>query len=968
MALFDVFGSLARRGVRALVRFYYPRIEVAGAGKIPATGPVILAANHPNSLVDPVLLGIAARRPVLLMAKAPLFAIPVFGPLLRALGMVPVYRGSDDARLVTKNLESLQAAAVRVAAGQVMGIFPEGKSHDAVQLAKVRSGAARLALEAWEAGATDVQLVPVGLNYEAKDRFRTAVWIQVGEPINVGAWRSAHGDDKQLAKRTLTTELQARLTDCVVHLDDPAWEDLLEDVAIVLPAAGFQRSDPLAVLRQRKAVADAINHFQRADPPMAERAAALVRAHAAELRKAGLASAAHLLLAGKWRLAARLAGDGLALAVGFLGGFLGALHHALPYGVVRLLAGFATTPGRMTIALYRMLFSVPVYLAWYACVWVWQSRIFMPWVAWTWVALMPLAGLAALRTARRLRVAFPLWRGHLRLFLRAGEARRLREEHRELAAELAKLAAAVPAAMVHTDVAPGVVVLHRPPVWTTMAVGVLAGGMLLTGGLWLLRDRPLEVLRNEGPALHQLTDVQLDARMHSDERALKAHLAGLLELAARSKAFDEEMSAGTRSFYRQEDDDEIRRMLVSFLSHRAALLRIVWTYQRHHQIEDESSRLRALLLHYTAAAAAYDYAARFVVGFEGRAEAIRKLNEPEPRWGLEPGIYDRIRGNLGNLSHRRWLEAGWRQYHETLPRWVELGLAEGEPYAMFHATIAAAGESTAGLSEQLLRYKLATAATDVGTFTRSGFYRASSAISTLVGQTKIREPRNGASLISAELLNDLKTRLQPGDILIERRNWYLSNAFLPGYWPHAALYVGTMDELRELGLDADPRVAPHLDAFARTDANGHAHAVIEAIGAGVVFTSVEHSAGEADSVAVLRPRLPLDQRREIIARAFDHAGKPYDFDFDFFSSDRLVCTELVYRATSGYLDFPLVDILGRKTLPALEIVRYWTSPAGAAQLEFVAFLDGDEDTGRAREADDAALAQSVTRPALTWLN
>jgi len=108
-------------------------------------------------------------------------------------------------------------------------------------------------------------------------------------------------------------------------------------------------------------------------------------------------------------------------------------------------------------------------------------------------------------------------------------------------------------------------------------------------------------------------------------------------------------------------------------------------------------------------------------------------------------------------------------------------------------------------------------------------------------------------------------------------------------------------------------------------------------------------------------------RREIIARAFDHSGKPYDFDFDFFSADKLVCTEVVYRATDGYVDLPLVDVLGRRTLPAVEIVRYALSPAGRKQLDFVARLDGDERRGVAEWADAAVLAETIDRPALTWL-
>src|SRR4051812_31027104 len=96
MAFSEFSGSFARRLVRSLVKFYYPRIEVTGADNIPQSGPILLAATHPNSLIDPVLLGIAARRPMRLMAKAPLFDIPLAGKLLRALGMVPAYRGTDD--------------------------------------------------------------------------------------------------------------------------------------------------------------------------------------------------------------------------------------------------------------------------------------------------------------------------------------------------------------------------------------------------------------------------------------------------------------------------------------------------------------------------------------------------------------------------------------------------------------------------------------------------------------------------------------------------------------------------------------------------------------------------------------------------------------------------------------------------------------------------------------------------------
>jgi len=95
---------MLRRIVRGLVRVYYPRIDVVGAEHIPNEGPVLLYANHANSLIDPVLIGWTSKRSVRFLAKAPLFKTPVLGPLMHALGMIPAFRGSDDSRQVRRNM------------------------------------------------------------------------------------------------------------------------------------------------------------------------------------------------------------------------------------------------------------------------------------------------------------------------------------------------------------------------------------------------------------------------------------------------------------------------------------------------------------------------------------------------------------------------------------------------------------------------------------------------------------------------------------------------------------------------------------------------------------------------------------------------------------------------------------------------------------------------------------------------
>ena len=174
----SLLGSLARRTARRLVKIYYPQIELEGAEQIPDTGPVLLCGNHPNSLVDPIVIGIASGRPVRFMAKAPLFKTPVLGPIMYGLGMIPTYRGSDDSKQVRRNLESLDSSIQFLVEGHAVGIFPEGKSHDAVQVEMVRSGVSRIAVRAVEQGASDLVVVPLGLNYGRKEQFRSSIWVQ----------------------------------------------------------------------------------------------------------------------------------------------------------------------------------------------------------------------------------------------------------------------------------------------------------------------------------------------------------------------------------------------------------------------------------------------------------------------------------------------------------------------------------------------------------------------------------------------------------------------------------------------------------------------------------------------------------------------------------------------------------------------------------------------------------------------
>ena len=187
------------------------------------SGPVIFVANHPNSLVDPGILFVVLDRQLTFLAKAPLFSMPVIGALLRGLGALPVYRKQDDPSQMAKNDGTINAASEALVRGGAITLFPEGKSHSEPQLSGIKTGCARIALEAHRQGAA-LRIVPMGLNYESKHRFRSLVHVAVGEVIQVSAYESGRGAEDSESVRKLTQEIADKLR--AVTLNVEQWDDV----------------------------------------------------------------------------------------------------------------------------------------------------------------------------------------------------------------------------------------------------------------------------------------------------------------------------------------------------------------------------------------------------------------------------------------------------------------------------------------------------------------------------------------------------------------------------------------------------------------------------------------------------------------------------------------------------------------------------------------------------------------------
>ncbi|HEU4882641.1 MAG TPA: lysophospholipid acyltransferase family protein [Longimicrobium sp.] len=417
----------------ATTTFY--RLGISG-GKVPAEGPVLIVANHPNSLMDPALVAAVAGRPVRFLAKAPLFTDPMVGWLVRGSGAIPVYRRADDEAEVTKNEDTFRAVYAVLAEGAAVAIFPEGLSHSNPSLAPLKTGAARIALGGSALLGRPIPIIPVGLTFRRKDTFRSEALAVVGEPV---AWEGLQGrgvDDYE-AVRELTARIDQAMRAVTVNLE--RWEDApLVEMAEAVYSAEFP-TDPSPASRvwRTRETTTGLARLRRERPDDFEDLAHAVHQHVRTLRVLRMTpvevkASASAAEAAKWTFR-QLTVLRTLLPIAIVGVAL----FYIPYRLTGVLADRAKPPQDIR-ATYKALIGIALHLVWTVLLagiawWIWGWEIGVP-------ALVLLPVVAILTV-----IVIDMWRrasGEARRFFiraRRGQALlELRERQRALAQRLAE--------------------------------------------------------------------------------------------------------------------------------------------------------------------------------------------------------------------------------------------------------------------------------------------------------------------------------------------------------------------------------------------------------------------------------------------------------------------------------------------------------------------------------------------------
>ncbi|MGQ0666559.1 MAG: YiiX/YebB-like N1pC/P60 family cysteine hydrolase [Nitrospiraceae bacterium] len=305
-------------------------------------------------------------------------------------------------------------------------------------------------------------------------------------------------------------------------------------------------------------------------------------------------------------------------------------------------------------------------------------------------------------------------------------------------------------------------------------------------------------------------------------------------------------------------------------------------------------RLRAIGLSLLAAKTLSDNAdclrSHFVV-----IPGIRSLlNQGDPARQIPSAFWDQVEREFARPGHRVFVNAGLTTIQEALSRAEKAGVA-GDRF-LIEVLHQAASSTDWGERQQADALTRGVRVFNhyrnrLHQFEASLFPSITFNLSKLFGNViGLVEFRKGKLFGNMEWTQFVRARLQPGDLLLERTPFRLTDAFIPGQFGHVALYVGTEDELRAMGLLDHPLVVSHIQKIRA------GRTIVEALRDGTQINTVEHFLN-VDDLAILRPKSEaIDQEdvKRAITLAFSHIGKTYDFGFDTSTWDRITCSELAF--------------------------------------------------------------------------
>jgi uncharacterized protein YycO len=491
--------------------------------------------------------------------------------------------------------------------------------------------------------------------------------------------------------------------------------------------------------------------------------------------------------------------------------------------------------------------------------------------------------------------------------------------------------------------------------------------LLLVALLCLLVTQPAfagDACRDHQAAVHGTTRASMEA-------SLRQEMAAFRTLAERALALRAEtIKVGTAIREKTDHDrpltgDDIALLNKGIKAHLALRKELLATAEAHECWLDLSrkdlarqgltpeTRLEGVMLSLSSALVLYDNYLLAVSLFEGDSKLRRILNERDPGYAVTSAALTKVTLNYNSITNRARVRKAIR-FYEKESKQCRAAL-EQDPSTAYLCMLIDQSPSYAMVKKWSPLYVIGRKLgflTGVTTDTLTGMEREGVSLFSMVfgNAVGLVETRKGKLYDRESVLADLRGNLQAGDILLEKTPFRLTDKLIPGYWGHAAVWIGTEEELKELGIWNHPVVARHRDEIRA------GRLVVEALRSGVEMNSLQHFLN-IDSVGVLRkPAQSREDRAHTVVQALRQVGKPYDFNFDVESKERVYCSKLVYLSVSG-INWPTGRSLGRTTFTPDDVA---VKAAKERTLQLVTFYhDGKrvDDAPTVRMAELMGMAE-----------
>ncbi|TYA56051.1 glycerol acyltransferase [Formosa maritima] len=206
--------------------FYYKKIKVVKESKIPKEKSVIFLSNHQNALIDALLIATTSGRFSYFLTRASVFKKPLVSKLLHSVNMLPVYRVRDGWSTISKNNYIFKTCTEKLKKNGAVALFPEGNHHINRTVRPLSKGFTRIIFETLSAYPDiDLQMIPVGINYQEGTTFGDSVALYYGNPISTKSIVSKFSNEEIVALRQT---VQYKIKELTTHIEDNTYNETIK--------------------------------------------------------------------------------------------------------------------------------------------------------------------------------------------------------------------------------------------------------------------------------------------------------------------------------------------------------------------------------------------------------------------------------------------------------------------------------------------------------------------------------------------------------------------------------------------------------------------------------------------------------------------------------------------------------------------------------------------------------------------